>query len=1504
MPAPVIVIHDLSKQFPTQEVTSAALRGVSCEIPAGITAIQGQSGSGKTTLIQIVGLMLPPDQGSVQILGTLFDAKTSEERRTEFRRQNIGFIFQDFALLDFLNPIQNVELSLIMRGEPHRNRRPQIVELLKELGLTKRGLLTKRVDKLSGGEKQRVAIARAIIGDPRIILADEPTGNLDTKTRDDVFQLLTSVSRDHQKSLVIVTHDSELVERCDQAIRLRDGNVVTESEISSQTRPALVRTMDDNHADGLDNDTGCGLVLSPVRRLQVVQFGTIIPQVLQPDLADVLLDLLPPKDVSRDDVPETGEPSKVGISPQVGIRGNGRTIEGRGLSRVRERIFDRNHVGGRHPESPRPVLSRLTTSLVRRAGQASNRLILAARLLSAAKTVALLNVVGLAVIVCALTLIGSVVWGVDSLLQTIVHRNPQYSVIRVTIKDTDHALDPITFKELRSLPHVSTVVPVEYHKVQLERRESQMRENSPDFNVRSSLPYDPLFPKHQFSSGRGIENEGRPNQPVELVLTSNAARSLGFANPQDAQDRAVTVAMVRKRDSQFERHSLDAHIVGILDVAVKLPKGAGALLPLAVCKRLSLWHESTLRDFWDDVSTTAEIRETDYDRFRVFPRNLSPEIAVKRIQQSLPAAAVVDGDVPTAVDAVAEWSLHANRGSANSVRCFLGTMSVSGQKATAVFVDLTSTPEPLPIGSKRLGFDGPMIVSPELLPKLDWSKKLPTGIPCEVRLQGMNCDWHTSFGFGGVGMNLPHATVLVNTGHPQARENLRHFLTSPSRDTGLSCLVRNEIEARALAGELERQGFGSIAFALQQTTLRELRPLLERDIVSKVGLIGSVVEASAEFEYFRKDRDAVHTVFLTADAGVFQHLRTGSRMASTAPPFVVIATREIQDCLKSIRTPGLGEEISIDQFIESEFPQSWPAFDGVPIPIIVMPTLPPASDRRQLWGIFAKSTPVPLDPFPQPAISVRDFTSLGDGWMVVVLPSESKNSTAARRTIQSATSVRISPPQVAEVNCVKISPTSWLISPEFLTRGKWQDAVLPVDSDPGCSELAINVAGNDFRIRATERPLYSPSNTVHVAVVSQSLADKVSLLKDGKTIRDSARGIDLPYSASHSLLRQPAQSGPPLLQRRFVNTSLVFKTADRGRVTEQQLAQLRFQHHMGGEVVAHPEVETVGKLVLNGIDPQSISILGTDPAELAWLNESTLWFTPPTAWELTGSGPPPIVVSEEIARQLSVLDSGMRTVQIRFDRSENIDFTNRTITLKCEIIGVAHQPGVHAFVPVKTTRLLAGWTQGKADFNESEDQFVPNSATQRAKESYLFADLIVDQIDNVEAADNVLNSKYRDRFSIETNLATIKQYQFYRRLALTLFVGVVLLTFVECIVAMACTFWAEAVRRRRDIAVMQVLGASRWTILGLYLLPSQLINVMAAGCGLGVASLILLIVHWNPVRERIQAFLELDISGLMFVPWWGWPVVAGTSAFFCLLGSIVPAVYASGQPVSDAMRGN
>ena len=216
----LIQLENITKDYQVGSVTVTALQGIKMNIERNeYVAIMGPSGSGKSTLMNILGCLDTPSSGSYLLNDTRI-SDLDDDRLAEIRNREIGFVFQTFNLLPRANALQNVELPLIYRGMPSAKRRAQARDSLAKVGLADR--MDHKPNELSGGQRQRVAIARALVNNPSIILADEPTGNLDSKTGDEIMEIFETL-HEAGNTIILVTHEEYIAEHTDRIVRLRDG---------------------------------------------------------------------------------------------------------------------------------------------------------------------------------------------------------------------------------------------------------------------------------------------------------------------------------------------------------------------------------------------------------------------------------------------------------------------------------------------------------------------------------------------------------------------------------------------------------------------------------------------------------------------------------------------------------------------------------------------------------------------------------------------------------------------------------------------------------------------------------------------------------------------------------------------------------------------------------------------------------------------------------------------------------------------------------------------------------------------------------------------------------------------------------------------------------------------------------------------------------------------------------------------------------------------------------
>ncbi len=221
--APVVRLAAVKKSYRVGSTVVPAVRGVSLEVAAGeLVALTGPSGSGKSTLLNLCGLIDVPDEGTREIAGVTVNGYP-EAQLTRLRREKVGFVFQNFNLIPVMTAYDNVEYPLLLLGTPSAERRARVQGALDRVGLA--GFAARLPDALSGGQRQRVAIARALVKSPALVIADEPTGNLDSATAMQIVDLLRELTHERGAAALVATHDERMTRRCDRVVRLVDGEL-------------------------------------------------------------------------------------------------------------------------------------------------------------------------------------------------------------------------------------------------------------------------------------------------------------------------------------------------------------------------------------------------------------------------------------------------------------------------------------------------------------------------------------------------------------------------------------------------------------------------------------------------------------------------------------------------------------------------------------------------------------------------------------------------------------------------------------------------------------------------------------------------------------------------------------------------------------------------------------------------------------------------------------------------------------------------------------------------------------------------------------------------------------------------------------------------------------------------------------------------------------------------------------------------------------------------------
>ncbi len=222
--APVVALRDVVKTYDDEGLKVTAINGITMDIPRKRFAmIVGPSGSGKTTLLNLIGCIDKPSAGTLEVAGEMV-GRLSDNKITDFRAKNIAFIFQNFSLYPVLSAYENVEYPLLLIGMPAKQRRERAMGMLEAVGLADQA--KQRPNQLSGGQKQRVAIARALVKHPEIVLADEPTANLDSQTGAQIIELMRKMQHEQEVSFIFASHDPQLISHAEETYLIRDGKLV------------------------------------------------------------------------------------------------------------------------------------------------------------------------------------------------------------------------------------------------------------------------------------------------------------------------------------------------------------------------------------------------------------------------------------------------------------------------------------------------------------------------------------------------------------------------------------------------------------------------------------------------------------------------------------------------------------------------------------------------------------------------------------------------------------------------------------------------------------------------------------------------------------------------------------------------------------------------------------------------------------------------------------------------------------------------------------------------------------------------------------------------------------------------------------------------------------------------------------------------------------------------------------------------------------------------------
>ena len=251
-PEPIIATRNVNKVYVVGTTKLRALDDVSIEIfPGEFACIIGRSGSGKSTLLNMLAGLEKPTRGAIRIAGKQID-RMNESRLVDFRLKNVGFVFQSFNLFATSTALENVAMPLMYKGVPRASRTRQARKMLMAVGLSSHIMHTPT--QMSGGQQQRVGIARALVTKPKILFADEPTGNLDLKTSREILRLIRAICRERNTTLIMVTHDPDMAQYADRVIQLLDGRVIKNEVNQHPAEVALVRTLSDGTVVEISED--------------------------------------------------------------------------------------------------------------------------------------------------------------------------------------------------------------------------------------------------------------------------------------------------------------------------------------------------------------------------------------------------------------------------------------------------------------------------------------------------------------------------------------------------------------------------------------------------------------------------------------------------------------------------------------------------------------------------------------------------------------------------------------------------------------------------------------------------------------------------------------------------------------------------------------------------------------------------------------------------------------------------------------------------------------------------------------------------------------------------------------------------------------------------------------------------------------------------------------------------------------------------------------------------
>ena len=345
--------------------------------------------------------------------------------------------------------------------------------------------------------------------------------------------------------------------------------------------------------------------------------------------------------------------------------------------------------------------------------------------------------------------------------------------------------------------------------------------------------------------------------------------------------------------------------------------------------------------------------------------------------------------------------------------------------------------------------------------------------------------------------------------------------------------------------------------------------------------------------------------------------------------------------------------------------------------------------------------------------------------------------------------------------------------------------------------------------------------------------------------------------------------------------------------------------HSSNIYAAFPEIAVdaeVQSATWAGSEWGSCQVVGVDTAEWNAFEGALLNRDSEVQWTYTNGGTLPVVVSQRLAEEVGLSGELEGVSRVRFNRSMRATSSDSTLSLTLKVVAVAPLRETEILAPVAAVRMVRGWQDGSVEYDVASGRFVSDSLLSYRADRYLHCEVYAQAPESVGELYERIRQRFDNEMLVSTNLSMLRQYQHYKRIAIYLFLFIMVLTLLGTVNSIACTFWAEALRRTRDIAVMRVLGASRTLVFLLYVIPAQAIGITASLFGWGLSLLTLRCIRIPAVSDRIRETIGINLAPLLDLPWWGLLATLGVSALFCFIGSAFPAWRASRQTVAVPLR--